>query len=222
MVVREITEPIYEKGGTTSHFDGGEYKTLLIGEPNVYNAASAISLALALGVSGESIQKNISTIAPPPGRFVVFEKKGTTVIVDYAHEPASLEALYKTAQIFKPHRLIGILGAQGGGRDVWKREAMGKVAGEYCNEVILTNEDPYDENPTAIAEAVRRGIQNEKTKSKIEINREEAIQNSIRDAKKGDVIVISGKGGEVWMCVAEDKKIPWSDEKIVEKILSEK
>jgi UDP-N-acetylmuramoyl-L-alanyl-D-glutamate--2,6-diaminopimelate ligase len=129
-----------------------------------------------------------------------------------------LESVYKTVcSVFKPKRLICLLGSQGGGRDKWKRPEMGKIAAKYCHKIILTNEDPYDENPMQImndmvAEAKNKSIE------KI-IDRKRAIKKAISLAKKGDAIILTGKGGEVWMCVEKGKKISWHERKIVEEIL---
>ena len=129
------------------------------------------------------------------------------------------------------------MGAQGGGRDKWKRAEMGKIAAKYCDKIILTNEDPYDENPAAILKDIEAGFsqipnsppvprlrragkfQISKNYWKI-IDRREAIKKALSLAKKGDVVILTGKGGEVWMCVEKDKKIPWDEKGIVEKELA--
>jgi len=129
--------------------------------------------------------------------------------------------------IFKPKNIICILGTQGGGRDKWKREAMGKVAAEYCDYIFLTNEDPYDEDPENILNDIEKGIVSiDPKKRKFKkyfkiIDRKKAISESILLAKKNDIVVLTGKGGEVWMCVENDKKIPWNESEIVKNILKE-
>ena len=164
------------------------------------------------------------------------------MIVDYAHEPASLEAVYKTAKLFKPKKIIALLGSQGGGRDKWKRAAMAKIAEKYCDEIIFTNEDPYDESPSAILDDMEKGLSqipnspsaigfasNEWRAGKSQISknywkivdRKEAIQKAISLAKKGDTVILTGKGGEVWMCVQGGKKIPWDERAIIEEALKQ-
>jgi len=147
------------------------------------------------------------------------------VVVDYAHTPEQLESVYKTLNP-KPYtlnpKLICVLGSCGGGRDKWKRPVLGKIASKYCDEIIITNEDPYDENPSQILSEIKSGISN----SKFQISnfyeildRKEAIKKAIELAKAGDVVVITGKGSELWMCVENGKKIPWDDRKITKEAL---
>ncbi len=205
---------------------GGESYTMpLLGEFNVYNAAAAICTALSQNISVAVIKNVLQSARGVSGRMEVIEARGIRIVVDYAHEPASLTALYEAVKIFKPRRVIGILGSQGGGRDKWKRAAMGKVAAKYCDELILTNEDPYDEDPLAIIEDIEKGVLALPTTYHLPpttykvVDRREAIGKAISLAKKGDVVVISGKGGEVVMCVEGGRKIPWSDKNIVEGFL---
>lgn len=124
--------------------------------------------------------------------------------------------------------MICLLGAPGGGRDNWKRPAMGKIAAQYCDKIILTNDDPYDEPPENIIDDIFSGasqIRNSKSKSrnifKI-VGRREAIKKAFSLAKKGDFVILTGKGGEVWMCVENGKKIPWNEKKIVEDLLNQR
>jgi UDP-N-acetylmuramoyl-L-alanyl-D-glutamate--2,6-diaminopimelate ligase len=100
------------------------------------------------------------------------------------------------------------LGACGGGRDKWKRKVLGEIAAKYCDEIIVTNEDPYDENPMRIIEDVVKGTGG---KAKKTLDRREAISEALMSAKAGDSVVITGKGCESWICVAGGKKIAWDD-----------
>jgi len=231
--VSRIKSSVY---GTTFLFstpDGKseKFEMPLIGEFNVYNAAAAICVALSQGLSISEIKKALGKVKAPPGRLELIDKgQGFTVIVDYAHEPASLEAVYKTVResIVKGQKskVICLLGAQGGGRDKWKRAEMGKVAAKYCDKIILTNEDPYDENPVQIINDIEAGFsQIPNSKLKIQKNywkildRREAIEKALSIAQKGDVVILTGKGGEIWMCVENGKKIPWNEKRIVEELL---
>ncbi len=205
--------------GTSFLLNNEQYSMPLVGEFNAYNAAAAICTALSQGVWPSKIRKALSKVKAPAGRFEVIESsRGFTIVIDYAHEPASLEAVYKTVRgsIIKGQRskVICLLGSQGGGRDKWKRPEMGKIAAKYCDKIILTNEDPYDESPLKIINDVAAGIKN-KSVEKI-IDRRKAIKAALSLAKKGDVVILTGKGGEVWMCVEKGGKIPWDEKKIVE------
>ena len=224
--------------GTAFLFNGEEYKMPLIGEFNVYNAVAAICVALSQKIYPSKIKKALLKVKAPSGRFELINKgQDFNVIIDYAHEPASLEAVYKTIKsssfIVHSSKLICLLGSQGGGRDKWKRPEMGKIAAKYCDKIILTNEDPYNEPPLEILNQIEQGIrlnQQNQHKSVVYkiIDRREAIQKALSLAKKavprtelrsgawGDVVILTGKAGEVWMCVENGKKIPWDEKKIVE------
>ena len=107
-----------------------------------------------------------------------------------------------------------MLGAAGGGRDKWKRPEFGRIASEYCDEIILTNEDPFEEDPEKILDGIESGIKN-KEKVKRIIDRKEAIREAIKKAGPNDTVIITGKGSETSMAVAGGKKLPWSDKEVV-------
>ncbi|MEK7520671.1 MAG: cyanophycin synthetase, partial [Patescibacteria group bacterium] len=156
------------------------------------------------------------------------QKEPFSVVVDYAHTPDSLAAVYKTLRerhLSGGGGLICVLGAAGGGRDKWKRPEMGKIAAENCDEIILTDEDPYDEDSGRILAEIKSGIQNASfpiQNAREIINREEAIEKAVGLAKAGDVVVITGKGSEPWMHLEKKRKIPWSDREAVLKALESK
>lgn len=184
----------------------------LIGKFNIYNALAAIKMGMAYGISLEICKKALEKVESVPGRMEVVVKQPFTVIVDYAHNPAALEKAYKTVAEIKSQgaNIIAVLGSCGGGRDKWKRSVLGDLAAQYCKEVIVANEDPYDENPLEIIEQVAKNIKAEKI-----LDRREAIRRALQLAKPGDLVIITGKGCEPWMCVAGGKKIPWDDRQIV-------
>lgn len=208
--------------GAEFYVNGEKFETPLIGEFNVYNAVAAACVGLSQGIPMAKVREALAAARALPGRAEIVEGRGFKVIVDYAHEPVSLTAIYEAVKLFRPRRIIGILGSQGGGRDRWKRAAMGKIAAGYCEELILTNEDPYDEDPLNVIADIEKGVR-EAAKPNLKLHkipdRREAIKKAVSLAEKGDAVVITGKGGEVWMCVAGGRKIPWSDRKIVEETL---
>ena len=209
--------------GANFSFNQEKFKMPLIGEFNVYNAAAAICVALSQNIPINKIKEALAIAKPPAGRMeIIDEGQNFMIIIDYAHEPASLEAIYKTAQKFKTKnsKLICLLGAQGGGRDKWKRPEMGKIAGQYCDKIILTNEDPYDENPSRILSEIKNGIKSYKFEIIKIIDRQKAIKKALASAKKGDVVILTGKGGESWMCVENNQKIPWDERKTVEELIN--
>ena len=202
----------------------------LIGNFNIYNALAAICAGMSQGVNLETSKKALEKVREIPGRMETVIEKPFKVIVDYAHTPDSLEKVYQTLKTnnykLKTARMICVLGACGGGRDKWKRPKMGEIAAKYCDKIILTDEDPYDEDPMEIIKQVAEGAFKEisvnprryprKSASIYKIlDRKEAIKKALEMAKEGDTVIITGKGCEPWMCLANGKKIPWDDKKIV-------
>ncbi|MBI1971546.1 MAG: UDP-N-acetylmuramoyl-L-alanyl-D-glutamate--2,6-diaminopimelate ligase [Candidatus Wildermuthbacteria bacterium] len=181
----------------------------LLGEFNMYNALAAISVAEELGIPPDVSKRALETMEGVPGRMEVVVSEPFRVVVDYAFTPAALEKVYKTLM---PR--ICVLGAAGGGRDKWKRPVLGKLAATHCREVIVTNEDPYEEDPQKIIDEVAAGAEN-KAVLKI-LDRREAIAKALSLAQPGDTVVITGKGFENSIAVAGGKKIPWDDRKVVQ------
>ncbi|MDO8676529.1 MAG: Mur ligase family protein, partial [Candidatus Azambacteria bacterium] len=198
----------------------------IIGDFNSHNALAALSVANVYNLDLGKAVDSLNAIELIPGRMEVIDSaQGFKVVIDYAHTPDSLELVYKT---LKPHaqKLICVLGAAGGGRDKWKRPEFGKIAAKYCDEVILTNEDPYDENPDEILEQIALGFsllatsnQQSATSPRKILDRKEAIRAALTSALAGDIVVITGKGSEISMAIAGGRKIPWSDKDIVKELL---
>jgi UDP-N-acetylmuramoyl-L-alanyl-D-glutamate--2,6-diaminopimelate ligase len=196
--------------GKVVWFGKGNLESQLAGEFNKYNVGLVEVIASELGVNKENIRKGVAGFAGIPGRMEFIQQEPFAVIVDYAHTPDSLKAVY---QSLKPEydRLICVLGSAGGGRDKWKRPEMGKIAAEYGDEVILTNEDPYDEDPENIIEEIAKGC----PQAKKVIDRGEAIKIAIELAQSGDVVIITGKGSENSIHLKGGKIIAWSDREVV-------
>jgi UDP-N-acetylmuramoyl-L-alanyl-D-glutamate--2,6-diaminopimelate ligase len=215
MVILAEDEKEDEKGISFKVKDT-EFNLNLMGKFNIYNALAAISVALSQGISLKICKKALEEFKGVPGRMEEVISKPFKVIVDYAFTPNALEKVYQTlrnTQYEIPNtRLICVLGACGGGRDKWKRPVLGELAAKYCDEVIVTNEDPYDEDPWQIIEQVASGT---KGKARKILDRREAIKEALKLAKEGDIVVITGKGCEPSICVAGGRKIPWDDRKVV-------
>jgi UDP-N-acetylmuramoyl-L-alanyl-D-glutamate--2,6-diaminopimelate ligase len=192
----------------------------LVGLFNVYNTLAAITLTRALGVKLTTIASALRALKPIKGRVEHFEspkqaKKHVTAVVDYAHTPDSLEKLY---QAFKDVRKVCVLGNTGGGRDTWKRPEMAAIAERYCENIILTNEDPYDEDPRKIVEDTARGI-TDKNKLEIIMDRRLAIQTAIEMAPENGYVIVSGKGTDPYIMGAHNSREPWSDAAVVQEEL---
>jgi UDP-N-acetylmuramoyl-L-alanyl-D-glutamate--2,6-diaminopimelate ligase len=193
---------------------GVEFNLPVLGRFNAYNALLASMTALSEGVSLEISSRALKKVFIE-GRMEIVSRN-PLVIVDYAHTPVSLEAVYKTLFNIKKGKMICVLGSCGGGRDKWKRPVFGKIALSYCDEIIITNEDPYDEDPLKIIEEVAKSTEGKGQKI---LDRKEAISKAMSFANSNDIVVITGKGSEVWMCISNGRKIPWDDRKIAKEEL---
>ena len=201
-------------------YAGEHFSLPLPGTFNALNALAAIKLCEALGIPLATTAAALATLPPVRGRVEHIDAgQNFIAIVDYAHTPDSLSALYGA---FPHHRKICVLGNTGGGRDTWKRPEMGRIADETCEKVILTNEDPYDEDPRAIVGAMAAGM---KRAPEIIMDRREAIHAALAAARPGDAVLVSGKGTDPFIMGPRGTKTPWSDAAVVreelERLLAE-
>ena len=194
----------------------------LPGQFNVYNAVAASAVALANGINLNVIKTALEKASVIPGRLEVIDcGQKYTIIVDYAHTHDSLEKLLALYRKLTKNKLFVVFGATGGGRDKSKRPKMGAVADKYADYIIVTDDDPYEEDEWKIIEEVASGIKREEGKNFWKIpHRNEAIKLALDLAKAGDVVVIAGKGCEEIQIIG-DKKIPWDDRKVVRNLLSQ-
>lgn len=195
------------------YINGEKVELPLVGKFNVVNALAAITVLVGFGFDLPRILKNLKSIPKIPGRLEeVRLNNDFKVFVDYAHEPASLQSVYEAIKLFKPKRFLTLLGSQGGGRDVAKRSIMGALAANHADIVIATNEDPYDEAPEKIIREVASAAESvNKAKVFSIVNRRAAIHKILSLAQPGDVLLLTGKGGEEVMAVEGGKLIPWDD-----------
>ena len=219
VVAREVAST---STGITFYIDSLKFHLKLLGEFNAYNALAAVCVGFSQGLDINVMKRCLEKVSGLPGRMEEIQNtKGIRIFVDYAHEPASLEAVYKTLRSFNPGKIISVLGSQGGGRDKAKRPILGQLAANYTDLVIVTNEDPYDEDPEKIIDDVINGATAAQSRPPVEkiIDRREAIKTALALAEKGDILIITGKGSETVMAVADDKKILWDDRKVVRELL---
>lgn len=206
---------VIEPAGTHFKVRGVDFWLKLPGTFSVYNALAAIALGLTQGVALTQMQAVLAQVKLPAGRLQFIDGgQPFKVVVDYAHTPDSLRAVYETmkANIPAGGRLVGVLGAAGGGRDIWKRPVLGKIAEEFCDEVVVTNEDPYDEDPLKIMHAVVAGVER-RDKVRLEPDRRLAIRYALSIAKPRDTVVITGKGSEQTIII-KGRAEPWSDAEV--------
>ena len=201
----------------------------LIGEFNVYNFLAAAAVGLSQGLNLDTISSALEKVHGVPGRMeFINEGQNFKILVDYAPEPASMEKLYETVRvagfISSGGKIIHVFGSAGGGRDKSRRPILGGITAKNADYVIITNEDPYDENPMEIINQVAAGALGKQEGINLFkiLDRGEAIAKALGLAHENDLVIITGKGSEQAICVADNKKIPWDDREKVREILKNK
>ncbi len=205
-----------------------QIKLKLWGEFNVVNVMPLLSLPFILKLDLFKVIDGLEKIKNIPGRLEVVDVgQKFLAIVDYAYEPVAMKKLYdfiftlreKLSESGYQGRIIHLLGSAGGGRDKSRREVMGRIAGERADLVIISNEDPYDENPLEIVNQIAVGV---KESNRVEgqdffriLDRRDAIKKAIQLAEEGDILVLTGKGCEQAICVNDGRKIPWDDRTVL-------
>ncbi|MBU1089950.1 UDP-N-acetylmuramoyl-L-alanyl-D-glutamate--2,6-diaminopimelate ligase [Patescibacteria group bacterium] len=199
-----------------------EIETKLLGNFNVANILAAVALALALKIRPSVIRKVFRKLKPLPGRLEPIEaKQPFRVIVDFAHTPDALEKLLRTFRAVTEGRVWLVFGATGE-RDRAKRPIMGAIASRLADEIVLTSDDPFDENAEKIIFEVREGIPRKEGEGFLsEVDRKKAIRFALENAQKNDTVLITGKGCEQFQVVG-NRKIPWDDRQIARKILEKR
>jgi UDP-N-acetylmuramoyl-L-alanyl-D-glutamate--2,6-diaminopimelate ligase len=196
-----------------------ELATALPGAFNVHNMTAATAVAYLLGVKLDDIQEGIANLEAVPGRFErAVDGLDYDVIVDYAHTPDALEKLLDTARDIAKGRVILVFGACGD-RDKTKRPIMGEIAARKADRIFLTDEESYNEDPDAIRDMIREGIEKVGGATMTELpDRREAIERALGSAKKGDMVLITGMGHEQFRII-NGKREPWNDTAVVREIL---
>jgi len=197
----------------------------LPGQYNISNALSAITTTARLGIDIEFISKALENIPTPEGRWEIIQKKPYQVVVDFAHTPNSLEEMLKLARknVKDKERVIVVFGCAGL-RDFYKRPLMGEIAGRLADIVIITAEDPRTEDLSEINKSIETGLLKNSGK-KIDENyfiipdRKKALDKALEIAKKGDIVIATGKGHEKSMNLDGKKEIPWNEQKILRDLL---
>jgi UDP-N-acetylmuramoyl-L-alanyl-D-glutamate--2,6-diaminopimelate ligase len=211
----------YNLNGTSFiiNYEATDYKitTSLVGEFNAYNATAAFAITKLHGVKEDQIIEGIKTTQQVPGRFEVISKKNNKVIIDYAHSADSLEKTLKIVNELNRDgaKIITVFGC-GGNRDKLKRPQMGKIASELSDEVIITSDNPRDEDPYNIIGDIKSGIM--KNNFIVIENRQEAIKHAIFNNDDSSIILIAGKGHEDYQEI-KGVRTHFSDREFVENCL---
>lgn len=217
-----------DSAGTSFTLDNEVFRAPVYGVHNVSNVSAAITAAKILKLDNEKILSAVASLQPAPGRIEFIkeaEAQGFRVIVDYAFEPVAMAALYKVVDLFQPKRIIHVFGSTGGGRDVSRRFTVGAFVGRHADVCIVTDEDPYDDDPVAImndvASSVREQGKHDNKDLFIIPDRRQAIQKAMKIAAEGDMVLVTGKGSEQAMAV-KGKLLPWDDRSEVRRALNVK
>ena len=202
-----------------------KFKISISGAFNIYNALPALITGHLLEVSHDNIRKGLISLAVLPGRMEeISEGQNFTLFVDYAHEPVSINAVLGAAEEMKKQgsKIIILFGAEGGGRDTRKRLPMAELAAQRADYVIVTDVDPYDDDPQAIIDDVAGMVElSGKTPGKdmfAILDRKEAIEKALSLAGNGDIVLITGKGAEQSM-ITNHGAISWNEREIVRTLL---
>ena len=184
--------------GMLLNIDNNEMWSVLTGKFNAYNLLSVYATAVLLGEVSVEVLTQLSSMSPVKGRFETVKINEKTAIIDYAHTPDALLNVLETINELRKNgqELITVVGA-GGDRDKSKRPLMAKAVADFSSKVILTSDNPRTENPETIIEDMYAGLTDNQKNTVLKItNRREAIKTACLITKKGDIILIAGKGHE--------------------------
>ncbi len=189
----------------------------LVGLFNVYNSLAAVAAAVSQNFDLEVIRSGLEKKIKVSGRFELIDKgQPFSVVVDYAHTPDGMEKVLNMAKKLNPHRLITVFGC-GGDRDKEKRPIMGRIAAQYSDMIVLTADNPRNEDPEQIINQIVKGMAS--TPYHRIIDRYDAIEFAIGKAQPGDIVMLVGKGHETTQTL-KDKTVGFNDMEVAEEILS--
>lgn len=212
----DTVDTMGSKTAVTIDYKGRKYRfvTSLIGDFNIMNVTGAAVMSLEMGIDEESVRQGIAAVCCIKGRMErITVNHNTAVLIDYAHTPDALKNALTAARNFTSKRVLVVFGC-GGDRDRGKRKEMGQIAGELADYVILTSDNPRNEDPTAILKDILKGIPSKRNMDLV-VDRREAIHKALDQAEEGDTVLIAGKGHETYQEIGFVKK-PFDDREVVE------
>ncbi len=202
--------------GTLVLIEGSEVWLQLVGQYNISNLLAVYATARLLGIDKMTALTVLSKIKPVEGRFETITHNGITAIVDYAHTPDALENILKELNsLVRPgQKIITVFGA-GGNRDKEKRPKMGHIASKLSDFIIITSDNPRDEDPNEIIKQIRQGVDSQQQVNIIEnVDRREAIRTALSLARPGDIVLVAGKGHETYQEI-QGKKYHFDDREVI-------
>jgi UDP-N-acetylmuramoyl-L-alanyl-D-glutamate--2,6-diaminopimelate ligase len=207
----EGTRFVLTYGGQRAHVD-----LPLLGDYNVQNALGAAATCIALGYQLQEVAELLATVPQVPGRLEKIHNEQFIVLRDYAHTPDALERVLHTLRDVVSGRIIAVFGA-GGDRDKGKRPEMGAIAQRLADVAIVTSDNPRTESPEAIIDEIAAGMKHGEF-ARI-VNRREAIAEALRSARRGDVVLLAGKGHETYQIVGS-QKLDFDERSIVAELMA--
>ncbi len=191
----------------------------LKGQFDIYNALAAIATAYSQGIGPNVSKAALEAVEVVPGRMETIHGNFFNALVDYAYEPEEMRQLYETISRWPYREAIQVLGPTGGGRDKARIEVLGQMAGRVANKVIITTDDPYDEDPKKLADAMLAGCLKSGKEPGVdvfvELDRRAAISHALSLAQPNDLVLVTGKGADQTMALAHGHYIPWDDRVVV-------
>lgn len=194
-------------------------KVSIPGRFSVYNALAAIKVANLFGVPTETIKEALENVKVLGRSELVDNKLDLKIMIDYAHTPDSLENILKTAKQYTQGKVICVFGC-GGDRDKTKRPIMGEISGRIADYTIITSDNPRTEVPEEIVNQIEVGTKKTKGNYECIIDRKEAIKKAISMEGKNDIVIIAGKGHEMYQEI-NNEKLPFDEREVVKEIIEE-
>ena len=194
-------------------------KACMPGRFTVYNALAAIAVALQFGCNADIIKEGLVEVRVPGRSEMIDNKLEIPIMIDFAHSPESLESILNAVKSYTRGRVICVFGC-GGERDKNKRPIMGEISGRISDFTIITSDNPRNEDPNEIIKEIEEGIKKTKANYKVIEDRKEAIEYAIKMANRLDIVVIAGKGHEIYQEI-NGKKIEFDEKKIILEIVDD-
>jgi len=217
-----VENPVLDVEASTFEWRGLKIRTPLLGLFNMFNLVVVGETLKGFGIDDEVVAGGLETVKPVKGRMEPVAVPGSdlAVIVDYSHKPEALAQALNAVRSFSAGRVWLVFGA-GGNRDSAKRPLMGQIASELADEIIVTSDNPRSEEPSEIAAEIVSGIKIETAKSKVLLDRADAIHFAVNRAQSGDSILIAGKGHETYQEIGNEQR-PFDDVKVAKEALLER
>ena len=194
-------------------------KTGIPGRFSVYNSLAAICVAQKFGIAPEPIKEALLEVRVPGRSELVDNKREIPIMIDYAHSPESLENILQATKSYTRGKVISVFGC-GGDRDPGKRPIMGEISGRIADFTIITSDNPRTEDPKMIVNQIEEGLKKKNGKYMVMIDRKEAIKEAIKMATKRDIVILAGKGHELYQEI-DGEKYPFDERVIVREIIDE-